>query len=162
PHRAATGGAKSSRGSELMQVHPPGTGPRRLLKRIRDLMAAGGSGQDRLNQTVKHIAAELVAEVCSIYLVRGGRELELFATEGLKEDAVHKTRLAMGEGLVGDIAAHARPLALADAQAHPNFAYRPETGEETFHSFMGVPVLRGGRTLGVVVVQNRTFREYTE
>ena len=110
-----------------MQVHPSGAAPRRLLKRIRDLMAAGGSGQDRLNQTVKHIAAELVAEVCSIYLVRGGRELELFATEGLKQEAVHKTRLALGEGLVGDIAAHARPLALADAQSHPNFAYRPET-----------------------------------
>jgi len=108
-----------------MQVHPSGAAPRRLLKRIRDLMAAGGSGQDRLNQTVKHIAAELVAEVCSIYLVRGGRELELFATEGLKQEAVHKTRLAMGEGIVGDIAAHARALALADAQSHPNFAYRP-------------------------------------
>ena len=145
-----------------MQVHPGTAAPRRLLKRIRDLMAAGGSGQERLNQIVKFIAADMVAEVCSIYLVRGGEQLELFATEGLKQEAVHKTRLAMGEGLVGDIAAHARPLALADAQSHPNFAYRPETGEEIYHSLMGVPILRGGRTLGVVVVQNRTFREYTE
>ena len=145
-----------------MQVHPGAAAPRRLLKRIRDLMAAGGSGQERLNQIVKFIAADMVAEVCSIYLVRGGEQLELFATEGLKQEAVHKTRLAMGEGIVGDIAAHARPLALADAQSHPNFAYRPETGEEIFHSLMGVPILRGGRTLGVVVVQNRTFREYTE
>src|SRR5262249_10902217 len=69
---------------------------------------------------------------------------------------------AVGEGLVGDIAAHARPLALADAQSHPNFAYRPETGEEIYHSLLGVPVLRGGRVLGVLVVQNRTYREYTE
>jgi phosphotransferase system enzyme I (PtsP) len=145
-----------------MQVHPGTAAPRRLLKRIRDLMAAGGTGQERLNQIVKFIAADMVAEVCSIYLVRGGAQLELFATEGLKQEAVHKTRLAMGEGLVGDIAAHARPLALADAQSHPNFAYRPETGEEIFHSLMGVPILRSGRTLGVVVVQNRTFREYTE
>jgi phosphotransferase system enzyme I (PtsP) len=145
-----------------MQVHPGGAAPRRLLTRIRDLMAAGGTGQERLNQIVKFIAADMVAEVCSIYLVRGGEQLELFATEGLKQEAVHKTRLAMGEGLVGDIAAHARPLALADAQSHPNFAYRPETGEEIFHSLMGVPILRSGRTLGVVVVQNRTFREYTE
>ena len=145
-----------------MQVHPGTAAPRRLLKRIRDLMAAGGSGQERLNQIVKFIAADMVAEVCSIYLVRGGEQLELFATEGLKQEAVHKTRLALGEGLVGDIAAHARPLALADAQSHPNFAYRPETGEEIYHSLMGVPILRGGRTLGVVVVQNRTFREYTE
>src|ERR1041385_8904768 len=145
-----------------MQVHPSGAAPRRLLKRIRDLMAAGGSGQDRLNQTVKHIAADLVAEVCSIYLVRGGRELELYATEGLKQEAVHKTRLAMGEGIVGDIAAHARPLALADAQSHPNFAYRPETGEEIYKSLMGVPILRGGRGIGVLVVQNRKPRNYSE
>lgn len=145
-----------------MQVHPGTAAPRRLLKRIRDLMAAGGTGQERLNQIVKFIAADMVAEVCSIYLVRGGEQLELFATEGLKQEAVHKTRLALGEGLVGDIASHARPLALADAQSHPNFAYRPETGEEIYHSLMGVPILRGGRTLGVVVVQNRTFREYTE
>ena len=145
-----------------MQVHPGAAAPRRLLKRIRDLMAAGGTGQERLNQIVKFIASDMVAEVCSIYLVRGGEQLELFATEGLKQEAVHKTRLALGEGLVGDIASHARPLALADAQSHPNFAYRPETGEEIYHSLMGVPILRGGRTLGVVVVQNRTFREYTE
>jgi phosphotransferase system enzyme I (PtsP) len=145
-----------------MQIHPGAAGPRRLLKRIRDLMAAGGSGQERLNQTVKIIAADMVAEVCSIYLVRGGEQLELFATQGLNPEAVHKTRLAMGEGIVGDIALHARPLALADAQHHPNFAYRPETGEEIYHSLMGVPILRGGRILGVLVVQNRTFREYTE
>jgi len=145
-----------------MQVHSGAAGPRRLLKRIRDLMAAGGAGQERLDQIVKIIAADMVAEVCSIYLLRGGNELELFATQGLNREAVHKTRLALGEGLIGDIAAHARPLALADAQSHPNFAYRPETGEEVYHSLMGVPILRSGRMLGVVAVQNRTFRDYTE
>ncbi len=137
-------------------------GARRLLKRLRDLMAGGGTGQERLNQTVRIIAADMVAEVCSIYMVRPGDVLELFATEGLKQEAVHKTRLAIGEGLVGDIAAHARPLALADAQSHPHFAFKPETGEEIFHSLMGVPILRGGRVLGVLVVQNRSFREYDE
>lgn len=137
-------------------------GSRRLLKRLRDLMAGGGSGQERLNHVVKIIAADLVAEVCSIYIMRAGEVLELFATQGLKQEAVHKTRLALGEGLVGHIAAHGRPLALADAQSHPNFAYRPETGEEIYHSLMGVPILRGGRVLGVLVVQNRTFREYDE
>jgi phosphotransferase system enzyme I (PtsP) len=145
-------------------MQPPLTagGSRRLLKRLRDLMAGGGSGQDRLNQVVKFIAADLVAEVCSVYIVRAGEVLELFATQGLKQEAVHKTRLAVGEGIVGDIAARARPLALADAQSHPNFAYRPETGEEIYHSLAGVPILRGGRVLGVLVVQNRTFREYDE
>ncbi len=138
-----------------------GGGSRQLLKRLRDVMAGQGSGQERLDRIVRAIAQGLVAEVCSCYLLRGGM-LELFATEGLKPEAVHQTRLAIGEGLVGDIAAHARPLALADAQGHPNFAYRPETGEETFHSLMGAPILRGGRVLGVVVVQNRTKRHYAE
>jgi phosphotransferase system enzyme I (PtsP) len=104
----------------------------------------------------------MVAEVCSVYVMRAGEVLELFATRGLRAEAIHKTRLRVGEGLVGDIAAHARPLALADAQSHPNFAYRPETGEEIYHSLMGVPILRGGRVLGVLVVQNRTQRHYTE
>ena len=96
-------------------------GPRLLLKRLRDVMAGPGSGQERLDRIVRLIAAEMVAEVCSCYVVRGG-VLELFATEGLKKEAVHRTRLRIGEGLVGDVALNARPLALADAQTHPHFA----------------------------------------
>ncbi|MCP4329161.1 MAG: phosphoenolpyruvate--protein phosphotransferase [Alphaproteobacteria bacterium] len=132
------------------------------MRRLRDVMSGGGDAQQRLDRIVHLIAAEMVAEVCSIYIRRSGNVLELFATEGLKQDAVHKTRLAVGEGLVGDIARHARPLALADAQIHPAFAYRPETGEEIYHSMLGVPVIRGGRVLGVVVVQNRTLRAYSD
>ncbi len=135
---------------------------RRLLKRLRDTMAAGGSAQQRLDKIVKVIAGELIAEVCSVYVVRAGQVLELFATEGLKPEAVHKTRLRVGEGIVGEIAENARPLALADAQSHPNFAFRPETGEEIFHSMLGVPILRSGRAIGVVAIQNRTFREYAD
>ena len=135
---------------------------RRLLKRLRDMMAAAGSAQQRLDRIVKIIAADLIAEVCSVYVMRAGQVLELFATEGLKQDAVHKTRLRVGEGLVGEIAQTARTLALSDAQSHPNFAYRPETGEEIYHSMLGVPILRAGRALGVLVLQNRTFRDYTE
>jgi phosphotransferase system, enzyme I, PtsP len=138
------------------------TGTRRLLRRLRDVMAASGTPQERLDRIVRLVAAEMVAEVCSAYVMRAGEVLELFATEGLRPEAVHRTRLRVGEGLVGVIAATARPLALADAQAHPDFAYRPETGEEIYHSLMGVPILRGGRVLGVLVVQNRTPRRYTE
>ncbi len=135
---------------------------RRLLAKLRDVMAGGGSPQDRLDKVVRLIAADMVAEVCSCYIMRAGEVLELFATEGLKKSAVHQTRLRVGEGLVGDIAAHARPLALSDAQSHPNFAYRPETGEEIFHSLVGVPIVRSGRVIGVLVVQNRSQRHYTE
>jgi len=140
----------------------PATGTRRLLRRLRDVMAAAGTAQERLDRIVLLVAAEMVAEVCSIYVMRAGEVLELFATEGLRAEAVHRTRLRVGEGLVGIIAATARPLALADAQAHPDFAFRPETGEEIYHSLMGVPILRGGRVMGVLVVQNRTPRRYTE
>jgi phosphotransferase system enzyme I (PtsP) len=138
------------------------SGTRRLLRRLRDIMAGSGTAQERLDRIVRVVAAEMVAEVCSAYIMRAGEVLELFATEGLRPEAVHRTRLRVGEGLVGVIAATARPLALADAQAHPNFAYRPETGEEIFHSLMGVPILRSGRVSGVLVVQNRTLRHYTE
>jgi phosphotransferase system enzyme I (PtsP) len=145
-----------------MQTPSGSTVSRRLLGRLRDVMAAGGSAQQRLDKVVTLIAADMVAEVCSCYVMRAGEVLELFATEGLLKTAVHETRLRVGEGLVGDIAAHARTLALSDAQSHPNFAYRPETGEEIFHSLIGVPIIRGGRVIGVLVVQNKTSRNYTE
>ena len=138
------------------------TGSRRLLARVRDVMAGAGSAQERLERIVAVIAADIVAEVCSTYVRRAGDILELFAAVGLKADAVHPTRLGLGEGLIGTIAANARPLALADAQSHPRFVFRPETGEEIYHSLMGVPILRGGRVLGVLAVQNRTRRSYTD
>ncbi len=137
-------------------------GPRILLRRLREVMAEPESAQKRLDKIVVLIASNMVAEVCSAYLMNSARELELSATEGLKPTAVHATRLKVGEGLVGDIAAHARPLNLADAQSHPGFAYRPETGEEIYKSLMGVPILRSGKVVGVLVVQNRTKRHYTE
>jgi phosphotransferase system enzyme I (PtsP) len=102
----------------------------------------------------------MVADVCSIYLKRSDGGLELFATEGLAREAVHRTRMKAGEGLVGLIAETADPLNLADAPRHPNFSYRPETGEDPYSAFLGVPILRTGRVLGVLVVQNRTSRQY--
>ena len=125
-------------------------------------MAGEGSAQERLDKITAIIAADMVAEVCSVYVRRAGDVLELFATKGLSLDAVHVTRLRFGEGLVGDIAAHANPLSLSEAQNHPNFAFRPETGEERFHSFLGVPVLRSGRVVGVLAVQNVKQRHYAD
>lgn len=145
-----------------MERGTPLAGPRILLKRLRDTMARGATPEEILGEVVRLVANEMVAEVCSIYLLRAGEVLELFATQGLNPSAVHRTRLRVGEGLVGDIAAHARPLALDDAQSHPQFAYRPETGEEIYHSLAGVPIVRASRVLGVLVVQNRTRRIYDE
>jgi len=137
-------------------------GPRLLLRRLREIMAEPVGAQDRLDKIVVLIAANMVAEVCSVYVMRGDGMLELFATEGLNREAVHRTTMRSGEGLVGLIAATAEPLSLSDAQSHPAFSYKPETGEEIYHAFLGVPLLRAGNTLGVLVVQNRTHRVYAE
>ncbi|MCL6709956.1 phosphoenolpyruvate--protein phosphotransferase [Pseudomonas sp. R2.Fl] len=137
-------------------------GPRVLLKRLRELMAEPLEPQERLDRIVRQIANNMVAEVCSCYVLRADGVLELYATEGLNKEAVHNSQLKMGQGLVGTIAASAQPLNLSDAQAHPAFRYLPETGEEIYHSFLGVPILRAGRSLGVLVVQNKAQRNYRE
>ena len=144
-----------------MARSPHMSSSRRLLARLRDIMAGGGRVQERLDQIVRAIANDLVAEVCSVYILRTGDVLELFANVGLLPEAVHRTRLQLGEGLIGVIAQRARSLALSDAQSHPAFAYRPETGEEIYHSLAGVPIIRTGRVIGVLAVQNRTRRQYT-
>ncbi|KQS64412.1 peptidase [Rhizobium sp. Leaf371] len=138
------------------------SGPRVLLKRLRELMAEPLEPQERLDRIVRQIAQNMVAEVCSVYVLRSDGVLELYATEGLNKDAVHLAQLQMGQGLVGTIAASARPLNLSDAQSHPAFTYLPETGEEVYHSFLGVPILRTGRSLGVLVVQNKASRTYRD
>ena len=137
-------------------------GPRVLLRRLREVMAEPVSAQDRLDKVVVLIAANMVAEVCSVYVLRVDGTLELYATEGLKREAVHNTVLKADEGLVGLVASEANPINLSDAQTHPAFSFRPETGEEIYHSFLGVPILRAGNTLGVLVVQNRARRNYSE
>ncbi|MBB4479245.1 phosphoenolpyruvate--protein phosphotransferase [Rhizobium etli] len=137
-------------------------GPRVLLRRLRELMAEPLEPQDRLDRIVRQIAGNMVAEVCSVYVLRADGVLELYATEGLNREAVHLAQLKMGQGLVGTIAASAQPLNLSDAQSHPAFRYLPETGEEIYHSFLGVPILRTGRSLGVLVVQNKASRTYRE
>jgi phosphotransferase system, enzyme I, PtsP len=137
-------------------------GPRSLLRQIREAMAGAQPAQVKLDMVARIIAVSMVAEVCSLYLARRNGEMELFATEGLDPAAVHVTRMKPGEGLVGEIMRQGRPLNLSDAPSHHAFSYRPETGEDPFHAFLGVPLLRGGRPIGVLVVQNRTARVYGE
>ena len=137
-------------------------GPRVLLRRLREVMAEPVSAQERLDKIVVLIAANMVAEVCSVYVLRVDGTLELYATEGLNRQAVHLTVMRSDEGLVGLVAREAKSINLSDAKSHPAYSYRPETGEEIYQSFLGVPVLRAGNTLGVLVVQNRAHRTYSE
>ncbi|MGZ5928689.1 MAG: phosphoenolpyruvate--protein phosphotransferase [Rhizomicrobium sp.] len=137
-------------------------GPRLLLRRLREIMAEQTSAQMRLDKLVDVIASNMVAEVCSIYLRRAGKMLELFATEGLNRAAVHNTRLREGEGLVGLVSESAEAVNLSDAPSDPHFSYRPETGEDPYKTFLGVPIVRGGQVFGVLTVQNKAERIYAE
>lgn len=132
-----------------------------LLRQVRDVMTTGiGEAQTRLDTLVATIAKALHADVCSIYLARPGDILELYASYGLKAGSVHVTRLRVGEGLVGEVAATGLDLNLTEPQNHPKFAYRPETGEELYHAFIGVPLLHSHKTIGVLVVQSKAARAY--
>ncbi|MDQ3078864.1 MAG: phosphoenolpyruvate--protein phosphotransferase [Pseudomonadota bacterium] len=134
---------------------------REILTGLHDVMARRGSAQTKLDRVVDLIAAAMASEVCSIYLMRD-QSLELFATHGLRKEAVHVTRLALGEGLVGTIAEDGRVLNLDEAASHPQFVYRPETGEERFHSFAGVPIVRRESAIGVLCVQHADPRRYDD
>jgi phosphotransferase system, enzyme I, PtsP len=134
---------------------------RTILTRLHDVMASRSHAQAKLNSVVEAIGEGLDSEVCSVYLLREGM-LELFATRGLAQEAVHVTRMGVGEGLVGTIAEDIETLNLAEATAHPDFSYRPETGEEKYHSFAGVPIVRRERAVGVLCVQHAEPRRYEE
>src|ERR687894_903847 len=134
---------------------------REILTGLHDVMASRGSAQSKLDRVVDLIAEKMLSEVCSIYLLRDSW-LELYATRGLRKEAVHVTRLKLGEGLVGTIAAESRVLNLAEAADHPAFAYRPETGEERYHSFAGVPIVRLESPIGVLAVQHAEPRGYED
>ncbi|TXC69687.1 phosphoenolpyruvate--protein phosphotransferase [Sphingomonas ginsenosidivorax] len=134
---------------------------REILTRLHDVMAARTTAQMKLNSVVAIIGEAIHSEVCSIYLLREG-VLELYATRGLDQGAVHVTKLALGEGLVGTIAQRVEVLNLDEAASHPDFAYKPETGEDRFHSFAGVPIIRRERAVGVLAVQHTDRRRYAD
>ncbi|WP_373635680.1 phosphoenolpyruvate--protein phosphotransferase [Yoonia sp. SS1-5] len=137
------------------------TESRKLLGRLREALAADSEGQARLNKVVDLIANSMQAEVCSIYLFRDAETLELCATQGLCQDAVHQTRMRLGEGLVGQTAKTGQVINTADAPAAKGFRYMAETGEERYSSFCGVPIQRLGDALGVLVVQTKAARQLT-
>jgi phosphotransferase system, enzyme I, PtsP len=133
-----------------------------LIRQLRAIMASASEPQAKLDNIVKVIASNMIAEVSSIYVRLPDDTLELFATEGLRKEAVHSLHMKKGEGLVGLIADWGEPINLTDAQKHPNYSYKPETGEEIYHSFLGVPMVRDRRTIGVLTVQNKIERRYTD
>jgi phosphotransferase system enzyme I (PtsP) len=132
------------------------------MRQIREIMARAAGAQERLDEFVRVLASNMLADVCSVYLERSNGDMELCATEGLAAKAVHRTRLRPGEGVVGQVALKAEPLNVEDAPNHPAFSFQAETEEQGIVSFLGVPILRGGRLLGVLTIQNRTKRVYDD
>jgi phosphotransferase system enzyme I (PtsP) len=135
------------------------TNPRRLFARLREGLAHGNTPLPKLLELVAH---EMASEVCALYVMRAGEVLELAATWGLLADAVGQTRLRVGEGIIGLVAAIGSAINLADARDHPGFAQRPETGEHAFASLLAIPIRRSGQTIGVLSIQNRAPRRFTE
>ncbi len=135
---------------------------RKLLRRLRDSLAEPGEGQERLDRITHLIADSMETQVCSIYLFRDDETLELCATEGLKKESVHQTRMRLGEGLVGRVAKSSTAINTGNAPAERGFRYMPETGEEIYSSFLGVPIQRLGEKLGVLVVQSKDARQYSD
>ena len=141
---------------------PSETSLRVIMRGLREIMSNDAPGQEKLDKIVRQIAGVMVAEVCSIYLKRQDGSLELFASEGLNPSAVHSTRLKRGEGLAGRCAELGVTVNEPEASSHPAFSYRPETGEEIYHSLLAVPIERSGQILGVLVIQNKTQKEYSD
>ena len=133
--------------------------PRRLFAILRERLALGNTPLPKL---IELVAQEMLTEVCSVYVMRTGEVLELAATWGLAAGAVGSTRLRLGEGIVGLVAAMGSPINLADARAHPGFVQRPETGEGAFASLLAIPIRRSGHIIGVLTVQNREPRRFAE
>ena len=132
-----------------------------LLRRLREIVSQSTlSAQEKLDHIVRIIAQEYGADMCSVYIMRAGAALELFATHGLRPQAVHRTFIKIGKGVVGDVVENARPLVLSDIRIHPRFYLDPQMGEEELQSFMGTPLSRGGRVLGALVVQDKRKRLY--
>ncbi|MEO1014199.1 MAG: phosphoenolpyruvate--protein phosphotransferase [Pseudomonadota bacterium] len=154
-------GARGRR-SDASLSNETGGGITGLLRRMHDVVASEATPQERLDHLTAIIAGHVEADVCSIYLRQPDDSLELYSTEGLKPEAVHETVMARGEGLVGRVCETGAPLVTADAPLHPAFSYRPETGEDPLHSFLGVPLLRSGKALGVLVLQNQRSRQYED
>jgi phosphotransferase system, enzyme I, PtsP len=115
-----------------------------MLNSLRSIVQEVNSARDlttALGIIVSRVKGAMRTQVCSVYLSNDDGDYVLMATDGLNQDAVGKVRLHPGEGLVGRVVAREEPINLEQAEAHPNYQYFPETGEERYSSFLGVPII---------------------
>ncbi|TLM64562.1 MAG: GAF domain-containing protein, partial [Deltaproteobacteria bacterium] len=133
------------------------------LEDINALILQSHDLDETLRNIVALVARRMKADVCSIYLLDGDQQtLRLRATKGLSRRAVGKVTMRIGEGLTGWSAQERHPVAVKDPETHPRFRYFKETGEEKFHSFLGIPLFDRSAPLGVIVLQTRATREFSK
>ena len=133
-----------------------------ILENISTLISHSHDLQETLDSIVATVADRTQTEVCSIYILdRKKNRLTLCATMGLDPESVGKVSMGIGEGLTGLVIERMKPVMVVDALAHPRYKYFPETHEEHFHSFLGVPLLENKMPLGVLVVQTSRRREFS-
>ena len=132
-----------------------------VLREMRQITGGQASIQEKLEQIVALIANKMSADAANCYVAIDDYTLELFASYGYNPEVAHKIYLRFSEGLVGEVAQNNRSLAVADAWSHPKFSYKPDLGEENYKSFLGVPLIRWNRAIGVLSVQHREQHEYS-
>lgn len=131
------------------------------LKLLREINEEQIAVEDKLNRITKVIAEQMEADGASCFISIDDNYLELFAAYGFNPNAAHRVSFRVGEGLIGNIAKYCRPLAVSDAPSHPKYVYNKEFGEDDYKSFLGVPLIRRNRSVGVLLIENREQREYS-
>lgn len=133
-----------------------------MLNTLRSIVQEVNGAADldeALKIIVERVQEAMGTEVCSVYLLDTSmNRYVLMATMGLNQDAVGQVSLGYSEGLVGLVGVREEPINLEHAQKHERYRYFPETGEERFESFLGVPIIHHKKVLGVIVVQQATNR----
>lgn len=133
-----------------------------LLAEATQLLSTAQKPERALKPLVSLVKERMSTDVCSLYLLEpAGTDLVLAATDGLAQTSVGQVRMHPSEGLTGLVAEAKVPVSVPEAARHPRYRYFPETGEERYHSFLGVPLLRTGAVQGVLVVQNRDARDFS-
>lgn len=136
-----------------------------MLNSLRSIVQEVNAARDMktaLAIIVTRVKHAMKTQVCSVYLRDPKGDYLLMATEGLNQSAVGHVRLRAGEGLVGRVVVREEPINLEQAEAHPSYQYFPETGEERYSSFLGVPIIHHRQVLGVLVVQQVEQRRFDE
>ena len=132
-----------------------------ILKLLRQVTEGQDEVPVKLAKITRIIAEKMEADAAACYVAVDDSYLELFSSFGFNDDVAHKVTIRYGEGLVGEVAKTNRSLAVSDAWAHPKFSYKPELGEEEYKSFLGVPLVRWNRSIGVITLQNKQVHEYS-